>query len=214
MVDDGAHRDAVGGLWEEIGKLSFDFLRSQGLSSSTTVLDIGCGCLRVGVYLVRYLEPGRYFGVDISEDLLEVGYERELRPLGLAGKLPRHNLLCDSEFRFERLPGAPLFEMALAQSVFTHLPLNHIRLCLARLGPLMETGGRFFATVFHCPSSVDWTEPMQHAKGGITTYPTQDPYHYCAEDLKFAAQGLGWKMSGPADWSHPRDQSMVVFTRS
>jgi hypothetical protein len=39
------HRAYVGGLWEEIGTLQFEFLLRQGLAPSDCFLDIACGSL-------------------------------------------------------------------------------------------------------------------------------------------------------------------------
>ena len=47
-VEDGKHRDVVGGLWEEIGCLQLSVLKRIGLQKSHTLLDIGCGSLRGG----------------------------------------------------------------------------------------------------------------------------------------------------------------------
>lgn len=41
------YRDFVGGLWEEIGVLQFEFLKQQGLLQRHNLIDIGCGALRV-----------------------------------------------------------------------------------------------------------------------------------------------------------------------
>ncbi len=48
QIDAGTHRDMVGGMWEEIGRLQFEFLRARGLKPSHRLLDIGCGSLRGG----------------------------------------------------------------------------------------------------------------------------------------------------------------------
>jgi hypothetical protein len=42
------HRELIGGMWETIGRLQFDFMVAQGLIPSSTLLDIGCGALRGG----------------------------------------------------------------------------------------------------------------------------------------------------------------------
>ncbi len=39
---------AVGGMWEEIGRLQFVFLVEKGLQPHHEMLDIGCGTLRGG----------------------------------------------------------------------------------------------------------------------------------------------------------------------
>jgi hypothetical protein len=60
------HRKAVGGLWDEIGRLQFDYFVSQGLVPHHRLLDLGCGSLRGGVHFIAYLDPDRYSGVDRS----------------------------------------------------------------------------------------------------------------------------------------------------
>ncbi len=54
------HRFYVGGHWEEIGKLQFDFLRSKGLKPESYLLDIACGSLRLGVKAIPFLEREHY----------------------------------------------------------------------------------------------------------------------------------------------------------
>lgn len=43
------HRNYVGGLWDEIGLLQFEFLKSRGLKPHHVLVDIACGSLRAGV---------------------------------------------------------------------------------------------------------------------------------------------------------------------
>jgi len=82
QVQAGRHREAVGGLWDEIGQLQIDFLVSQGLMPHHRLLDIGCGSLRGGVKLIRYLDAGHYAGVDLHESLINAGYEINSRRRG------------------------------------------------------------------------------------------------------------------------------------
>lgn len=42
------HREYVGGMWDEIGKLQFNFLLSRGLRPEHVFLDIACGPLGGG----------------------------------------------------------------------------------------------------------------------------------------------------------------------
>ena len=163
------------------------------------------------MHFVAYLDAGNYFGLDSNQSLFEAGYERELSPLGLAEKLPRTQLVCNGVFDFGAFPDG--FDFALAQSLFTHLPLNHLRLCLMRLATKMRSGGRFFATFFLMPDNHVVGAPLKHEIGGVTTYDCRDPYHYYVRDLAYAAQGLPWKMIVHGDWKHPRDQKMVEFAQ-
>src|SRR5690349_20714175 len=56
--------------WHEIGQLQFDYLRSHDLQPYHHVLEVGCGNLRAGWHLVRYLDAGHYYGIDISAEAL------------------------------------------------------------------------------------------------------------------------------------------------
>lgn len=206
------HRGYVGGMWEEIGQLQFDFLVARGLPREARLLDIGCGCLRAGVHFVEYLDPGNYHGIDLWQELLDAGYDIELAAAGLQDRLPRENLICDGDFHFERF--GTTFDAALAQSVFTHLPLNHIRLCLGRLAPVMRPGGAVYATIFACERQGDWFGPVERVKDLVTTHPDRDPYHYTYADIERCAAGLPWEIEPVGDWGHPRKQSMVVLTRT
>lgn len=206
------HRGRVGGMWEEIGTLQFDYMVNIGLTPEMYLLDVGCGCLRGGIHFIQYLAPSHYFGIDISQQALDAGYKYELGELGLQQKLPYENLLCTGEFDARRF--GITFDKAIAQSLFTHLPLNQIRLCLTRLADVVRIGGVLHATVFLSPEDHDWSQPLLHDPGGITTFPADDPYHYRVEDLEYCAAGLPWQFDLVGDWDHPRNQSMTTFTRT
>ena len=48
--------------------------------------------------------------------------------------------------------------MAIAQSVFTHVSINHMRLCLYRAAKVVKPGGSFYATFFERAKST----PVDH----------------------------------------------------
>lgn len=211
-VENGEHRKLIGGMWDEIGELQLSVLKAHGLESHHTLLDIGCGSLRGGIRFIDYLNPENYFGLDISQSLLDAGYEVELRNAGLQHKLPRENLVCDADFDFRRFPFGQTFDFALALSVFTHLPLNHFHLCLERLRPSIKDDGRFFATYFELSPGSPLYRPQVHQPGGVTTFATKDPYHYRSRDLRSAALNLGWAVEEIKDFDHPRAQKLLMFS--
>ena len=83
-IDAGEHRELIGGLWDELGALQFDFMTAQGLRPDMKFLDLGCGCLRGGVRFIHYLEPGNYYGLDANASLLRSGREVDLPTLSSA----------------------------------------------------------------------------------------------------------------------------------
>jgi len=205
------HRDAVGGMWEQIGRLQFEFLRNHGLTPNMKLLDIGCGAFRGGVHFVSFLDAGNYYAVDADERLIEDGYNIEICNAGLQWKLPRLNLLVSRRFEFSLFKQT--FDVAIAQSVFTHIPLNDIRVCLAELAKSVRPGGKFFASILECPHDYSYTAPMKHEPGGVISFPADDPFHYRLEDFKWAENHLPWAFSYIGDWAHPRDAKMICFTR-
>jgi SAM-dependent methyltransferase len=213
-VTEGRHRAAIGGLWDEMGKLQLDFLKSQGLQPHHNVLDIGCGALRFGHLAIDYLQPKRYFGQDISAELMQAGYEQELND-ALRAKLPPEHLSDNALFDFSHV-NAPI-DFAIAQSVFTHLPFNHIRQCLQQLESVMAEGGFFYASYFECPIGHPIGEPFPQA-GAIDGEPVittslNDPYHYRNQDFYYIIAELSWTCDVIGDWNHPRGQKMLKFIK-
>lgn len=208
-IADGRHREIIGGLWDEIGDHQIAFLIEKGMAPTDRLLDVGCGSLRLGARAIAYLDPGRYYGSDLSEDLIQAGLDNELDDAGRA-KAPRSNFGVNDDFDFSFLGATPM-DVAIAQSVFTHLPLNHLRRCLAKLAPHVRSGGRFFVTYFECLPGQDLHGPIAQSPGAIVTHEYRDPYHYRLADLAFAIDEAPWMMEAIGDWGHPRGQRIVCF---
>lgn len=206
-----SHRELVGGMWDEVGQLQLDFMLKQGLQPDMALLDVGCGCLRGGIHFIRYLNAGNYYGIDINKSLIDAGYEIELSLTALTEKIPRSNLLVNDHFQAS-LFGVD-FDFAIAQSLFTHLPLNHIKRCLIELSKCVKSGGEFYATFFEALPGEPIEKEIVHQPGGITTYLDKDPYHYRVQDFLWCIEDLPWEIFHYGDWQHPRGQRMLRFVR-
>jgi SAM-dependent methyltransferase len=59
-----------GGDYETIGIAELDILRYYGLGRDSSLFDFGCGTGRLGKHAINYLNPNKYFGTDISQQML------------------------------------------------------------------------------------------------------------------------------------------------
>jgi len=102
--------------FESEGRLQLAALLRHGLRPDSKLLDIGCGCLRGGYWLIHFLQPGCYCGIEPRKDRLQLGLEHLFTPAQLAEKQPRfdHNPEFDSSVFGER------FDFFLARSIWTH----------------------------------------------------------------------------------------------
>jgi len=205
-IASGQHRELVGGMWQEVGRLQMEFLRDQGLAPEHTLLDIGCGALRGGVHFIEYLRPRQYFGFDINESLLNAGM-KELGERGLHGRAP--NLAHNGDFDLAVF-GVNAFDYLVAQSVFTHLYMNQIIRCLASAAAVMNSQSRFYATFFEAPSSA-YIDPIRHQPGNALTFFDRDVFHYSFSEMKIMAEAAGLRVDYVGDWGHPRSQKMLCF---
>lgn len=210
QLERGGHRRRAGGMWDRMGRLQLDFMIDHGLHPSMRLLDVGCGPLRAGIHFVDYLDAGNYYGIDINESLLDAGHGTELPP-ALRSKLPRDHLRCTDRFDCDF---GVAFDFAIAQSLFTHIPLNDIRLCLYRVARVMTVGGSFFATFFEAPAGFPVDGVLdEDVVGRRGKYTERNPFWYWPGDLEWAARAAPWEFRYIGDWRHPRNQRMVEFRR-
>lgn len=190
------HRAYVGGMWDEIGRLQFDYLVSEGLRPEHRLLDIGCGALRGGVHFIRYLDFGRYFGVEKHRELIDSGMRECGRDLW-SEKAPM--VWAAPSFDFEEASVlAPGFDFALAQSLFTHLTPDLIRLCFANLRDVIAPDGVFYATYFE-GTGPNPSESHDHGR-----------FEYTRSEME-AFGGEQWSAEYVGEWGHPRGQVMVRY---
>jgi SAM-dependent methyltransferase len=207
-VASGAHRRFIGGVWDTHGERQLEYLKAQGLSPHHRLVDLGCGPFRAGRFFVDYLEPGHYYGVDANHSLLQAGYDVELTD-AQRERLPVTNLRAND--RFDADFGVA-FDFAIAQSVFTHVSINHVRLCLARLAPSMRVGGEFYATFFRRPLSTP-VDAIIPSKKGKPFFNERNVYWHYSEDFAWAASFGPWRYEYLGAWGHPTGQKMARFTR-
>jgi hypothetical protein len=190
------HRQYIGGHWEKIGQLQYNFLVAHGLMPSHCLLDIGCGSLRGGVHFIPYLDPGNYLGLDRNEALIKCGIKQELNPVLYAEKKPL--FVISDCFEFQRFPKRPQF--SIAQSLFTHLTEVDISLCLKNLRNFVGLGHVFFATFYQ--GSSDRNPGASDSQKG---------FRYTLDEMQNFGSMTGWKGTYIGNWRHPRHQMMMKY---
>ena len=191
----GDPAEAIGGRWDEIGKLQFDFLVGRGLARGQRMLDIGCGTLRGGLHFIEHLGPGGYTGIDISPAAIEVA-QASVVERGFADREPRLHVTDDLKFGlFEDAS----FDAVLAQSVFTHLPDEYIDECLAHIGRVLRPDGAFWFT---------FKVADQARSDGYKEF--WQPFSFYEQTA--AKHGLDVELMTTEDYPHPRGQRMVRAT--
>jgi SAM-dependent methyltransferase len=165
-----------------IGKMQFDYLRAHGLRPEHRVLEIGCGNLRAGWRIIRYLDPGNYYGIDISQQVLFAA-QQTVAARGLTEKLPYLLLVRDQNFTL--LPDAA-FDVINAHSVFSHTPLDVVEDCFAHVGRVMKPDG-FFDLTFKR------TEGKEYGK-------LREDFYFRTETLLAAAARHGLSAQFMDDW--------------
>lgn len=197
------HREFVGGLWEEVGKLQFDFMVSKGLTPASTLLDVGCGALRGGVHFVRFLDDGNYYGIDINNSLLKAGM-RELRASGLAER----QVHLHQTDQFDATEFAVKFDFGISVSVITHLCANQIIYCFLQMRRVMHERSSFFFSFFEVPE-LSIPDAYSQPRGGVVTRFQADPFHYTRDQIEYFARSAGLESRYVGDWRHPRSQQML-----
>jgi SAM-dependent methyltransferase len=211
VFDPDWHRRSIGNAprWDELGRLQFDYLASAGLKPHHYFLDVGCGPLRGGVHYIRYLEPGHYFGVDKNAAVLKEACAVELPRYELDGR--GATVVAMEDFGFRRL--GQTFDYALAQSVFTHLPLNSIIRCLMNIEQVLVPGGRFYATFYENPDGKRNLDDIQQTPRVVTHF-DRDYYHYDLGAFAWVCEGTSLSVEYLGDWNNPQNQKMLLFTKN
>lgn len=192
------HRQYVGGMWDEIGKLQFDYLISEGLRPADPLLDIACGSLRAGRWLIPYLNTGNYLGIDKEAALIEAGQEHEVPARLLHTKKPE--FVVSDRFEFQLFSKRP--HVAIAQSLFTHLPPDPINECFVRLRSAIVPFGAFYATFFVSErESTNPSESHDHRN-----------FYYTRDEIRAFGERNGWCCASIAEWGHPRGQQIAKYT--
>ena len=181
--------------YDLIAAMTFNLLTTLGLRQHHSLLDIGCGSLRIGRLLISYLNRGKYFGIEPNEWLVEEGIRRELGETLVQIKRPT--------FFFSDLPDTiaqakMAFDFAVAQSIFSHCGLDLIKGWLSAISRALADDGALVATFLI-------GEEDSARRGWI--YP--ECVNYRPTTLQREAEDVNLRFE-ILDWKHPR-QTWALF---
>ena len=199
-VGDKHYRAWVGPpkYYDLMGAFQFYVMTSLGLREYNTFLDIGCGSLRSGKFLIMYLRPGNYHGLEPEATILEQG---KLENLGKEF-LEKKNPMFTSNYNFDFSAFKKSFDFLLAHSIFTHSSQKQITECLISAKKVMTDNSIFVATIDE--SSTKNYEGDEWVYPGITEY-TRSKIQFLVEQQDLKCTFL--------DMVHPWGQTWLVITK-
>ena len=112
--------------FEAGGRAQLVRLLDHGLTPESRVLDIGCGCLRVAYWLIRFLDSDCYCGIEPASQRVACGK----RYLFASGELERKRPRFDFNAQFDSSVFATTFDFFLAGSIWTHASKRHVETTL------------------------------------------------------------------------------------
>lgn len=128
--------------FSQVGSATFNTALEQGLRHDSNTLDVGCGVLRVGVFLIDYLNPGRYCGIEPNAQMLSGGISTILTDRLMKEKSPAF----DSNDRFDFSVFHRSFDFVLARSIWTHASKDMITKMIQSFKETAVTGAVFLTS--------------------------------------------------------------------
>ena len=176
-------------------------------------IDVGAGDIVLGEFLFEIGIPRTFYAQDLSEISLKVGIDRikksKINPDIFV-------TMSSDNFDFSKVEDFEL-DFAFSNSLFSHLSINSILLCLRKLSNKMKIGGKYFTSMIVLPSSkeeesFDWSY-LENKYTDVTSHSTKDPFHYSKETIKnLSSFNTGFKFIKIHDYGHPF-QKLVEFER-
>ena len=138
-------------LYDLIGGMQFQLLMELGIREYHRMLDVGCGSLRLGRFVMNYLLPGRYFGVEPNQKILNEGCELQFgAPLHksqvIAARQPKFTHNTEFDFSFTDGP----VDFVFAQSIASHTGPEMTRKLLRSIASVCHKDTVAMVTYIRC----------------------------------------------------------------
>lgn len=195
------HRSAVGPgeLYELIGAHQFCVMVKFGLRDHHRLLDLGCGSLRGGKYLINYLQRGRYTGIEPNVDLIRAGIKEELTTEVFELKRPTIYYWDDFLWASKVIQD---YDYVLAQSILTHTGSDLLEQIAEEAYLSLAPDGVFVATFFSSLSN-------STAKGWLGN----SAAGYTEEYMQRVMAGVGFNHVDIRNLGHPVGQTWLAASK-
>ena len=195
MVDTALdHKKFVGpqDKFDEMGEHQFDVMKQVGVKKTSDVLDIGCGSMRGGKFLLDYLGAGKYHGIEPNEPLLKKGLFAEVDEALVREKTPKFRF----NDNFELAVFGKEFDFVLAQAIFAHAAPQQIETCLRSAHEALVSGGKFIFSYLQGDAShkgSTWVYPncTKYTEPDMLEYVTEAGFTIEENDFEHPV-GLSW----------------------
>jgi SAM-dependent methyltransferase len=175
-----------------MGDYHIRFMLNYGLEHHHTVLDFGCGYGRTAIPLIRFLQEGKYVGVDLSDKRIALAEEWIARE-ELSEKAPRLFAAADNAMPY--LEDSSV-DVIWTYSVFTHIPPKEVRELLVTVWRVLRQGG-----IFH----LNYNRPLA---GETDTTPSLKDYYWTKDDLEALITEIGFEFDEADDWRDKMDEKL------
>jgi hypothetical protein len=137
--------------FERDGRAQLVKLLRAGVSPGSVVVEMGCGALRGGYWLIHFLDADRYHGIEPNREMVDGAREALLEPGLEAEKRPR--FAYNDDFDLGVFDVAPDF--VLARSIWSHTSKQQIRQLLDSFVRVASPTGLLLAS-YHRASGLPW----------------------------------------------------------
>ena len=185
------------GQYDFMGATQFRLLCTLGLRDKHKVLDFGCGSLRAGRFLMTYLNPECYFGIEPNPWLIQDSLKNQIGNDIIGIKKPSF----DNNSDMQTDVFDTRFDFIVAQSIFSHTSQELVRTALEGFHESLNN---------HGIAAVTFIEGQKDFEGEGWIYPGCVEYKL-ETIVKFAADANLFIKKIP--WYHPR-QSWFLLSKS
>ncbi|MEO6995116.1 MAG: class I SAM-dependent methyltransferase [Lacunisphaera sp.] len=150
------------GYWKELQQYQFNVLQANGLKAEHSLLDLGCGPLQGGIAFIRYLNTGKYTGVDLLAENVDAACRQVIRH-HLVSKNPR--LIQSAKFGDDFLAEASFDFIFVSQLLYLFDDAT-MAVLMAFIRRRLNAGGKFLGDIVnpekHATVSAHYSSYIPH----------------------------------------------------